>query len=79
MMDDVPEEVKKRRLRELVETFYPIAAERNRRFIGTDQLVLVESVSVNHRYPRHDFNGLQSTFVHVHAHTQILAATFSRT
>ena len=45
MEDDVPEEVKKRRLQELIYTFHSIASDRNRRFIGTDQLVLVESVS----------------------------------
>lgn len=45
MKDDVPEEVKKRRLQELIYTFYSMANDRNQRFIGTDQLVLVESVS----------------------------------
>ena len=45
MVDDVPEEVKKTRLNELVQTFHSIAAERNQRFIGSDQLVLVEKVS----------------------------------
>lgn len=44
MKDDVPEEVKKRRLQEIVSTFHSIAGERNKRFIGTDQLVLVEKV-----------------------------------
>ena len=45
MQDDVPEEVKKRRLQELIDLFRSIVAVRNRRFIGTDQLVLVENVS----------------------------------
>jgi len=44
MTDSVPEEVKKRRLNELVSTFYSTAAVRNQRFIGTHQLVLVEGV-----------------------------------
>ena len=44
MTDSVPEEVKKRRLNELVSTFYSTAAIRNQRFIGTHQLVLVEGV-----------------------------------
>ena len=45
MKDDVPEAVKKRRLDELIQTFHSIAAVENKRFIGTEQLVLVESVS----------------------------------
>jgi len=45
MTDSVPEEVKKRRLNELVSTFYSTAAVRNQRFIGTHQLVLVEGFS----------------------------------
>ena len=44
MKDDVPEPVKKRRLHELVSSFYSTAAIRNQRFIGTHQLVLVEGV-----------------------------------
>ena len=46
MTDSVPEEVKKRRLNELVSTFYSTAAIRNQRFIGTHQLVLVEGEEV---------------------------------
>ncbi|XP_064404883.1 mitochondrial tRNA methylthiotransferase CDK5RAP1-like [Halichondria panicea] len=45
MTDDVPEEVKKARLQELITTFHSIAAVRNQRFIGSEQLVLVEKTS----------------------------------
>jgi tRNA A37 methylthiotransferase MiaB len=48
MTDDVPEDTKKRRLKELIDTFYSIASTRNKRFIGTHQLVLVESVGGMH-------------------------------
>ena len=44
MTDDVPEGTKQRRLQEIVDCFHSIAAVRNRRFIGTEQLVLVETV-----------------------------------
>ena len=46
MIDDVPEETKRRRLQELVDSFYSLAAVNNQRYIDTDQLVLVEHVSV---------------------------------
>ena len=46
MKDDVPEEVKKRRLQEIISTFYSLVGERNKRLVGTHQLVLVEGVSV---------------------------------
>ena len=46
MRDDVPEGTKQRRLQEIVDCFHAIAAVRNRRFVGTEQLVLVEMVSV---------------------------------
>lgn len=45
MKDDVPEGTKQRRLQEIVDCFHSIAAVRNRRFIGTEQLVLVETES----------------------------------
>lgn len=45
MKDDVPEEIKKARLKEIIDTFYSIAGTRNQRFIGSEQLVLVEKVS----------------------------------
>ena len=47
MTDDVPEEVKKARLQELITTFHSIAAARNQRFIGSEQLVLVEKVNLH--------------------------------
>ena len=48
MKDDVPEDVKKRRLQEIIATFYSFVGERNRRLVGTTQLVLVEGVSLCH-------------------------------
>lgn len=45
MIDDVPEETKRRRLQELVDSFYSLAAVNNQRYIDTDQLVLVEHTS----------------------------------
>ena len=47
MQDDVPKDVKHRRLREVISTFHSIAAARNQRFIGTEQLVLVEGVRLS--------------------------------
>ena len=44
MKDDVPEDVKKRRLQEIITTFYSHVGERHRRLVGTHQLVLVEGV-----------------------------------
>lgn len=46
LKDDVVEEVKKRRLQEVITTFYSFVGDRNRRLIGTHQLVLVEGVSL---------------------------------
>ena len=43
--DNVPEDIKKKRLQEVIKTFHSIASQRNRRFIGSEQLVLVENVS----------------------------------
>ena len=44
MKDDVPEDVKKRRLQEIITTFYSHVGERHRRLVDTHQLVLVEEV-----------------------------------
>ena len=46
MNDTVPDNVKKRRLQELVDAFYSLAKVKNQKLIGSEQLVLVESVSV---------------------------------
>lgn len=46
MKDDVPEETKKVRLQEVISTFNSIATIRNKRFIGTRQLVLVDKVGI---------------------------------
>ena len=43
--DDVPEEIKKMRLQEIITTFHSIASIRNKRFIGTHQLILLDKVS----------------------------------
>jgi tRNA-2-methylthio-N6-dimethylallyladenosine synthase len=42
LVDDVPEEVKKRRLQEIVELQNKHALERNKALIGTRQIVLLE-------------------------------------
>ncbi len=44
MKDDVPEKVKLKRLREIIDLFYSTAAQTNQRFVGTHQIVLVEKV-----------------------------------
>lgn len=46
LKDDVPEDIKKKRLQEVIDTFNFIALDRHRRYIGTHQLVLVDKVSV---------------------------------
>lgn len=43
--DDVTEEVKQRRLREVIDTFYNRLKDVNKKFIGTRQLVLIEGSS----------------------------------
>eukprot|EP01097_Dermamoeba_algensis_P010336 TRINITY_DN7589_c0_g1_i1.p1 TRINITY_DN7589_c0_g1~~TRINITY_DN7589_c0_g1_i1.p1 ORF type:complete len:592 (-),score=64.42 TRINITY_DN7589_c0_g1_i1:95-1870(-) len=43
--DDVPPEVKNRRLQEVIETFHQVAREKNSQLIGKKMLVLVEGVS----------------------------------
>ena len=50
MKDDVPEEVKKERLREIADLFYSTAAQRNKRFIGTQQVVLVDKASFSYLF-----------------------------
>ena len=42
--DDVPHEVKQRRLKELIDLHYKIAGERNKTRIGQEQVVLVNKV-----------------------------------
>ena len=44
MEDSVAVEVKQRRLREVIDAFYTGASRTNQRFIGSEQLVLVEKV-----------------------------------
>lgn len=46
MEDSVPTEVKGRRLKEIVEMFYTTASRTSLRFVGSEQLVLVEKVGV---------------------------------
>lgn len=46
MQDDIPEDIKKKRLQELIHTFQSLASVGNTRFVGTHQLVLVEDVSL---------------------------------
>ena len=46
MIDDVPEEVKMRRLREVIALFHSLVAVSSQRWIGTEQLVMVKGVSV---------------------------------
>jgi len=43
--DNVPQEVKKRRLQEVVDTFYSVLPDKNREEIGSRQLVLVDGKS----------------------------------
>lgn len=45
MEDDVPHEVKQDRLREAIDTFHAVAAERNSTLAGREELVLVEAGS----------------------------------
>lgn len=43
--DDIPEDLKQRRLRELIDLFHALQAAAGARFLGTEQLVLVEGVN----------------------------------
>lgn len=45
MKDDVPEEIKSRRLREVIDTFQEVAAEASKAHVGKVFLVLVEGKS----------------------------------
>lgn len=45
MTDTVPEDIKRRRVHELSETFYRLAEIKHQTLVGTEQLVLIESVS----------------------------------
>lgn len=44
-IDDIPEEEKQRRLREVIDSFYSTLPIHSKRFIGTRQLVLIEGAS----------------------------------
>ena len=44
MKDNVPEDVKQRRLREVISQFHSIVAARSARLVGSEQLVLVKGV-----------------------------------
>jgi hypothetical protein len=46
LSDDVSHEVKQRRLREVIDTFYSLAREKNQLEVGKTHLVLVEGVGV---------------------------------
>ena len=55
MIDDVPLKVKKRRLQEIIDTFYSTASIlKQNKYVGSHQLVLVEGVS---RKSSNDFVG----------------------
>ncbi|XP_003384079.1 PREDICTED: CDK5 regulatory subunit-associated protein 1-like [Amphimedon queenslandica] len=45
LKDSVPEDIKKKRLAEIISTFYSLSGSRNKRFIGTEQLVLLVSAT----------------------------------
>lgn len=49
-VDDVPAEVKNERLRQMIDTFRRAATEENARFVGKEQTILVEGVSVQFVY-----------------------------
>ncbi|KAJ2355554.1 hypothetical protein GGF43_002619 [Coemansia sp. RSA 2618] len=49
--DDVPQDVKTRRLQEIIEAFHTTARERNQRFVGTQGLVLYEGLTRRHARP----------------------------
>ena len=56
--DSVPEDIKKKRLHEIVNAFYSLAGSRNKRFIGTEQLVLLGSATKRNET---DFKGKMDT------------------
>ncbi|KAI8871094.1 hypothetical protein GQ42DRAFT_162239 [Ramicandelaber brevisporus] len=45
LKDDVPEDVKQSRLREVIDTFHKVAKQKNARLIGSEQVVLIEGWS----------------------------------
>lgn len=47
--DDIPDDVKQRRLREIIDTFHEVLEERNRDFIGTMQIGMVHGYSKKSR------------------------------
>ncbi|KAJ2041826.1 hypothetical protein GGI08_007903 [Coemansia sp. S2] len=49
--DDVPADVKSRRLQEIIATFHASAKGRNQRFVGTQGLVLYEGLTKRHSRP----------------------------
>ncbi|KAJ2060236.1 hypothetical protein GGI17_003866 [Coemansia sp. S146] len=49
--DDVPADVKSRRLQEIIATFHASAKVRNQRFVGTQGLVLYEGLTKRHSRP----------------------------
>jgi tRNA-2-methylthio-N6-dimethylallyladenosine synthase len=56
-LDDVPEEVKSRRLQEVIATVTRTSSEGNQQLVGTEQIVLIEGVSKRseeHMYGRSD-------------------------
>jgi hypothetical protein len=54
--DNVPEEVKQQRLKEVIQTFFATLAEKSREEIGRRHLVLVEGV-------HHSTTTINSTFI----------------
>jgi tRNA-2-methylthio-N6-dimethylallyladenosine synthase len=45
MFDDVPEEVKSKRLQEIIDVQHQISFEKNQELIGTNEIILVEGLS----------------------------------
>ncbi len=78
--DDIPEEIKKRRLQEIIKTQNEIGKRRLERFVGTEQVVLVEGTSKKSEddlfgrndqnsvvvFPREDYQAGDLVKVHVH-------------
>ena len=68
MKDDVPDEVKQRRLREVISLFHSTVAVCSERMIGSEQLLLVKgvgtlslSLSLSHSAPPLSFSFSSST------------------
>ena len=65
--DDVPEEAKQRRLKELIAVHQRIASEKNAARIGSEQLVLIQGVS---RKCTHIYTQVyRHTWMYAHTHT----------